>query len=310
MKNFFYNKKIAITGSKGFVASHVILELKKYKLKKLKLLNSKNLNYNKLDDIVKKIKGYDYLIHLSSATGGINYSKNNKSYQFYNSLIKDLNIFEAARLSKIKKVITLSNLHAYPSRIKGKLKEKNIFEGLPNKIHLSSGWPKRTLPIMTEIYGDAAELTNFIVLISANTYGPNDSTNINYSHIIPSTIMKFLNGKKLTFLGGKNSQREFIYVKDLAKIILHSLFKVKTSCYFNVGTNHKIKIIDLINKIKKITKNKKKLIFLNKIKDNSIRISDTKIMQKKINYKIEYSIDQGLLETVNWYKKNIKKFTN
>ena len=56
MKNFFKNKKIAITGSKGFIASHVIFELKKYKLKKLKLLNSKNLNYNKVDDIVKKIK--------------------------------------------------------------------------------------------------------------------------------------------------------------------------------------------------------------------------------------------------------------
>ena len=222
-------------------------------------------------------------------------------------MIKDLNVFEAARISKIKKVITLSNLHAYPPNIKGKLKEKSIFDGLPNKVHLPSGWPKKTLPVMTEIYGNT-KTTNFIVLISANTYGPNDSTNIKFSHIIPSTIMKFLNGKKLTFLGGKNSQREFIYVKDLANIILCSLFKIKTSCYFNVGSNHKIKIIDLIKKIKRITKNTEKLTFLNKIKDNSIRISDTKIMREKLNYKIKYSIDEGLFETVSWYKKNLKKF--
>ncbi len=307
MKNFFKNKKIAITGSKGFIASHVIDQLKKYKVKNLKLLNSKNTNYQSVSNIVKRLKGCDYLIHLSSATGGINYSKNNKSYQFYNSLIKDLNLFEAVRISKIKKIVTLSNLHAYPSKIKGALKEKNIFDGLPNKVHLPSGWPKRTLPVMTEIYGNS-KTTNYIVLISANTYGPRDSTDIKFSHIIPSTIMKCLRNKDLIFMGGKNSQREFIYVKDLANIILQSLFKINKSCYFNVGTNRKIKIFDLVNKIKNITENKRKLIFSNKIKDNSVRISDTRIMRQKLNYKIKYSMDHGLIETIDWYKNNIKKF--
>ena len=93
MKNFFKSKKITITGSKGFIASHVIDLLREYKIKKLKLLNSKNVNYNNVQDIVKKIKGYDFVIHLTSATGGIKYTKDNITYQFYNSLIKDLNVF-------------------------------------------------------------------------------------------------------------------------------------------------------------------------------------------------------------------------
>ena len=95
IKKKFINKTIAITGSNGFIAKHIIKKIKFLKIKNLKIkeINSKNTNYFDLKNLEKRLKSVDHVIHLSSATGGIKYTKENMSEQFYITMIKDLNVF-------------------------------------------------------------------------------------------------------------------------------------------------------------------------------------------------------------------------
>ena len=306
IKNF-KKSRIAITGSRGFIAIHIINHLISlgFKKKSLLLLNSKNTNYS-LKDLSKKFSKIDMVIHLSSATGGIKYTKENMAYQLYITMMKDLNVFHASRVCKVKKLITLGNFHAYPGNLKKNIKENYLFNGLPTKTHLGIGWSKRNLAILSEVFSKKSQ-TKFIVLYSANAYGPGDSLDLNYGHIIPSFIIKCLKNKNVKLFGGNNAIREFIYVKDLAEIIIQSLKKINKSCFFNVGSNEKIKIKNLISLIAKLTNFKKKVIFENKIKDNSIRFSDKKNFKNLFNNKIKYNLSLGLKETISWYKKKIKK---
>jgi GDP-L-fucose synthase len=308
MNEFFFLKKIsqktiAITGSNGFVSKHVIDLLHTFQKKKNKIIkiNSDNTDYSDLDQLVKKFKKVDYVIHLSSATGGIKYTKENMSDQFYITMLRDLNIFEACKKAKVSKIITLGNLHAYPIKLKGAINESNIHQGLPNKTHLGIGWAKRNLSVMSEIFSKKSK-TKFIVLYSANAYGPGDSRDLNYGHIIPTMILKCLKNINIELFGGTNAVREFIYVKDLASIILLSLVKIKKSCYLNVGSGEKVTIKKLISLISQLTKFDKKIINLNKIKDNSKRFCDNKLYNKLIKYKIKYNLISGLKETIDWYK--------
>jgi len=64
------------------------------------------------------------VIHLSSATGGIKYTKENMANQLYLTMMKDLNVFQASKICKVKKLITLGNFHAYPSNLKNNIKRK------------------------------------------------------------------------------------------------------------------------------------------------------------------------------------------
>lgn len=301
------NSKIAITGSKGFISSHIISYLKNigFKSKSLLLLNSKNTDYS-LKNLTKKFSKIDYVIHLSSATGGIKYTKDNMSEQLYLTMMKDLNVFQASKISNVKKVLSLGNFHAYPNKLKKKIKEDDLFNGLPAPTHLGIGWSKRNLAVLSKVFSRNTK-TKFIILYSANTYGPGDSLDLNYGHIIPSFIIKCLKNKDIELFGGSNAVREFIYVKDLVEIILLSLLKLKESCHINVGTNEKIKIKYLIRLIAKLTNFKKKVVFKNKIKDNSVRYSDKKYFNKLLNYKIKYNLNLGLKETIIWYKKRIKE---
>jgi|TARA_B110000093_G_scaffold174596_1_gene208015 GDP-L-fucose synthase len=308
VKNIFNSlkgKKIAITGSNGFVSHHLINYLKTNNLdnKYLKLINSKNTDYNSLEELCKRLKNIDYVIHLSSATGGIKYTKENTSDQLYITMIKDLNVFQACKKMNIKKLITLGNLHAYPKDLKNSIKESDLHKGLPTTPHLGIGWSKRNLAIMSDIFSRQSK-TKFIIIYSANSYGPNDSLDVNYGHIIPTFIIKCLQNKDIDLFGGKDAVREFIYIKDLIEIILLSLIKVNKSCYFNVGSGEKISIGNLISLIAKLTNFKKKITFKNTVKDNSKRYCDKKLSKKILNYKIKYNLKEGILETIEWYKKN------
>ena len=299
--------KIAITGSNGFIASHLVayLQIIGVQKKSLLLINSKTTDYS-LKNLIIKFSKIDLVIHLSSATGGIKYTKDNMATQLYTTMTKDLNVFQAAKICKVKKVLTLGNFHAYPSQLKKNINEEYLFNGLPAPTHLGIGWSKRNLAVLSNVFSRNSN-TKFIILYSANAYGPGDSLDLNYGHIIPSFIIKCLKNKKIKLFGGSNAIREFVYVKDLIFIILNSLIKIKESCHINVGSNEKIKIKDLIKLISQLTNFKKKVIFQNKIKDQSIRFADKERFNKIVNYKNKYNLESGLKETILWYKKKLKK---
>jgi GDP-L-fucose synthase len=299
--------KIAITGSNGFIASHLVayLQIIGVQKKSLLLINSKTTDYS-LKNLIIKFSKIDLVIHLSSATGGIKYTKDNMATQLYTTMTKDLNVFQAAKICKVKKVLTLGNFHAYPSQLKKNINEEYLFNGLPAPTHLGIGWSKRNLAVLSNVFSRNSN-TKFIILYSANAYGPGDSLDLNYGHIIPSFIIKCLKNKNIKLFGGSNAIREFVYVKDLIFIILNSLIKIKESCHINVGSNEKIKIKDLIKLISQLTNFKKKVIFQNKIKDQSIRFADKERFNKIVNYKNKYNLESGLKETILWYKKKLKK---
>ena len=276
-----------------------------YKKKSLLLINSKTTDYS-LKNLIIKFSKIDLVIHLSSATGGIKYTKDNMATQLYTTMTKDLNVFQAAKICNVKKVLTLGNFHAYPSQLKKNINEEYLFNGLPAPTHLGIGWSKRNLAVLSNVFSRNSN-TKFIILYSANAYGPGDSLDLNYGHIIPSFIIKCLKNKNIKLFGGSNAIREFVYVKDLIFIILNSIIKIKESCHINVGSNEKIKIKDLIKLISQLTNFKKKVIFQNKIKDQSIRFADKERFNKIVNYKNKYNLESGLKETILWYKKKLKK---
>ena len=311
MKNIDFsklrNKRIAITGSKGFIAKNIleVLEGAYINKKNIIKINSSNCDYFNLNELYKKFKNIDYVIHLSSATGGIKFTKEKLTYQYYTSLIKDLNVFEASAKAGVKKLITLGNLHAYPEDVKVPISEDQLHNGLPAKTHLGIGWVKRNLSILSEIYSRQVK-SKFIILYSANAYGPHDSTDLNYGHIIPALIIKCLKNKNFKLFGSLNAIREFIYAQDIAKIILLSLVKINKSCYFNVGSSEKILMSDLLNMIIKKTKFKKKISYKKTFNDKTKRYCDNLISRNIFkNYSYTF-LDEGLEKTIDWYRSNIK----
>ena len=146
-------------------------------------------------------------------------------------------------------------------------------------------------------------------------FGPRQSTRA----IIPTIITQVL--KKDTIeLGNLNVSRDFNFATDIAEGYQKSILNNKTiGQTINLGSGLEIKIVELIDMIKKISKRKFKL----KIKSHRIRPKNSEVFRliasnekalKILNWKPKFStranLKKALKITYDWYKnpKNLKNF--
>ncbi len=150
---------------------------------------------------------------------------------------------------------------------------------------------------------------SFPVIVSrfANFYGPYQKL----YRLIPLAIHKASNKDKFHLHGGGKSMRSFIYSDDFCEGIYKLINKAKVGEIYNFSSKQYFsikKIVEIIYKKKKLDPNKY-IINVNdrpgKDKDYKIFDNDTR---KKLNWKNNMSIYQGIDEVIKWYDRYKKKF--
>jgi GDP-L-fucose synthase len=87
-----------------------------------------------------------------------------------------------------------------------------------------------------------------------NLYGPGDNYHPEYSHVIPGLLRRIHDAKvqalpSVTLWGTGTPRREFLYVDDLAKALLHLICLDSPPDWINVGTGREISILELARTI-------------------------------------------------------------
>lgn len=318
-------KSVFITGSEGFIGSHLTEQLikKGYKVKALVLYNSFN-NIGNLKYIDKKLlsdceilfgdirdynlikqysKNVDYIIHLAALIG-IPYS-----YSAIESYI-DVNIKGTQNLLRA----SLENqidyfIHTSTSEVYGTAQYAPIDEKHPLVGQSPYSATKIAADNLVVSFNKSFNQKN-LILRPFNTFGPRQSTRA----VIPSIILQALNSNKL-YLGKINTTRDFTYVDDTVSAFLKAMKSPKA---FNgqilnlgIGEDFSIKeVISIVSKYlnKKLIVKEEKLRIRPKKSEVLKLISNNKLAQKKINWKPDYSkrkgFEQGIISTIEWFKKN------
>tara|TARA_B100000902_G_C27046083_1_gene781765 strand:- start:420 stop:866 length:447 start_codon:yes stop_codon:yes gene_type:complete len=140
-----------------------------------------------------------------------------------------------------------------------------------------------------------------------NVYGPNDNFHPTQSHVMPALIRRFIEAKKnnneeIIIWGTGKPKREFIHSYDLAEAIMYIMEKNFKGNIINVGVGHDLRILDLVNILKKLTNFKGKITFDHSKPDGTFRklLDISKIKSLGWNYKIE--LKDGIFSTINWYE--------
>jgi CDP-glucose 4,6-dehydratase len=165
----------------------------------------------------------------------------------------------------------------------------------------------------TELYKLPIAITRF-----ANIYGPGQ---LNFSALIPDAIRCALGFNNFEARGDGRSIRDFLFVKDVTKLymaIAEALSidnsKIRGQV-FNAGTGEEKTVSEILEKIYlKLNKKNKFNKILQQFKNNKNPTSE--IRSQLMNYdkvenffgwKPETNFDQGLEQTINWYKKYLNK---
>ena len=314
-----------VTGADGFIGSHLteLLLEKGYKVRALSYYNSFNF-WGWLEDIpqnsnleivtgdirdphfVKHImNGVNTVFHLAALIA-IPYSYYAPDSYVDTNIKGTLNVCQAA-----KELGGIRVLNTSTSEVYGTAKYVPIDENHPKQTQSPYSASKIGADAMAMSFYNAFELPVTTVR-PFNTYGPRQSARA----IIPTIIIQIANGMKEIKLGDLTPTRDFSFVKDTARGFLAiAEYEQTIGKEINIATNYETSIADTLNLIKEIMQSD--VLFIKDEKrirpENSEvfrLLGDNSLITSLTNWKPQYTIEQGLRETVNWFlkKENLKKY--
>ncbi|KMQ65385.1 hypothetical protein ACM46_05635 [Chryseobacterium angstadtii] len=134
-----------------------------------------------------------------------------------------------------------------------------------------------------------------------NVFGSRQNPDSAYAAAVPIFINKALKNEPITIYGDGNQTRDFIYVKDIVRANIFA--SEKGDSIYNIALGHSTSIIELAKKIIEITNSKSPIVFLEeRAGDIKHSTADTSKFQQ-LGFKPLYSLDQALLETIEYYDK-------
>ncbi|MFX1573972.1 MAG: GDP-mannose 4,6-dehydratase [Promethearchaeota archaeon] len=318
------NKNILISGGAGFIGSHlfenliiennyiiIIDNFNEYYSGKEKNVEEITKNYENLKDyhlirgdllnksIFKSINcDIDIIFHLA-AQPGVRYSIQHAGKTTNNNIISTLNILEYAVNNNVKKFIYASSSSVYGNPIYTPVDEEHP----KNPIS-----PYAVSKLCCEMYVDyffREYNLPTITLRFYTVYGPRGRPDM--------AISKFFNlvfqNQKIIVYGDGKQLRDFTYVSDIVNGLILSCESRKSSGeIFNLGHSSPISVNQLVEKIYKIAKKPKNIIYAEKQKgDVDITHSDINKAKTILNFNPQISIDEGLQKTYNWLRKSVNK---
>lgn len=262
--------KILITGSKGFVGTHLSNRLKKnneiisYDLKEGKdVLNEELLS--------KHLKGVDVVIHLAAFVDGNESWKKPETYLINNGL-GTYKVIKCAINNKVKRIIVFSSAAVYGNPL------------------TPYGASKLWAEAVTRTYSDQIET---VIVRPFNIYGKGQ--NPIYGYVINNFSQGIKDNGKVNIYGTGNQTRDFIFIDDVVDVVEKLMTSKIPTDAIDLGTGKEIKIKDLAEIIGKILQKKYKINYL-KERIEPLKSRANIIMLKEMNFKPEgfTKIEDGL----------------
>jgi len=308
--------RILITGGAGFIGSHLadrlikngdkVILIDNLSTGKKENINPKakfykiNIQSPKISDILKKEKP-EILFHLAAQIDV------RKSVE---DPIKDAKINILGSLNVIK--------NFYQEFLKNIKKPKIIFSSTGGAIYGDAkiiptpetypefplspyGICKLTIEKYLNYYWKVFNIP-YVALRYANVYGPRQNSK-GESGVVSIFIDKLFSGESPIINGSGKQTRDFVFIEDIIEANILAMKKNKVGVY-NIGTGKETDINTIFQKLKKITNsNLKSVHCLEKKGEQKRSCLDYKKAQKELSWNPKYNLDEGLIKTVEWFKK-------
>ena len=319
------NKNVVVTGAGGFIGSHLTEELvrRNANVKAIVHYNSRNewgllelLEKNVLDKVevvqgdvtdpffVKSAtKGADIVFHLAALIG-IPYSYVSPENYVNVNIKGTLNVLQACLDNNVGKVVQTSTSETYGTAEYTPIDEDHPLKGQSPYSATKIGSDK-----MAESYYRSFDLP-VAVIRPFNTFGPRQSARA----VIPTIISQVLTKDEI-HVGSLSPVRDLTYVKDTVRGFVEIGESNKSvGEVINIGTGFGVTIGEVLTRILRIFGKEDIQI----IEDEKRRrpdksevmelICDNSKAKRLLGWSPQYTLDDGLAETIEWMKKYIRLY--
>jgi dTDP-glucose 4,6-dehydratase len=205
-------------------------------------------------------------------------------------------LLDAARLTNIKRFVHVSTDEVYGSISEGSWPEDHPL--LPNSPYSAS---KAGSDLLVRAYNRTHKLDTVITRCS-NNYGQYQFP----EKVMPLFITNIIEGKKVPLYGNGLNVRDWLHVDDHCRGIALALTKGRAGEIYNIGGGTELTNVGLTHKILKAMGVGEE--FIQPVEDrkgHDLRYSvDISKINKELGYSPQVNFEEGLEQTINWYKNN------
>jgi GDP-L-fucose synthase len=189
------------------------------------------------------------------------------------------------------------------------VKEEEYWIAAPHEFYFGYGWMRRYLERIGEFTASKSKTKVAIVRPSA-PYGVWDNFDLATCHVIPALIRKAVEKQDPYVVWGSGKEvRDFIYIKDFVKGCLLLLEKNPNADPTNIASGQSVTIKKVVDIILKAADHEDARVVYDASKPTAIpkRMIDNSKARKELGFELDYTLEEGLTETVKWYQKMRKK---
>ena len=247
----------------------------------------------------KAVEGQDFVYHLAALIG-IPFSYHSPDSYVDTNIKGTLNVLQACRDAGTERVMVTSTSEVYGSAKYVPIDEQHPFQGQSPYSATKIGADR-----LAESFYRSFDLPVTIVR-PFNTYGPRQSARA----VIPTIISQLLAGQAEIKLGNLSPTRDLNYVKDTLEGFLAAAGSPDTiGQEVNIASGSEISIGDLaellismINPEAKVVSDDERLRPEASEVDRLLGSSEK--LQQLTGWKPQYSLEQGLAETIAWFRES------
>lgn len=296
----------------GMVGSSLVKELTKLGYENLQLTNSKDCDLRKQEDVKKLVSRTNpkIAILVAAKVGGVLANSTMPgSFAIENLLIQSLILNELVT-NGVKKIIFLGSSCVYPTNASLPLDPRSLFTG---PLEETNKWyATAKLSMMMALDGVNKEFgIQTVTLMPTNLYGPGDSFDLNFGHLIPSLIQKchvakVANSSSYSVWGSGKAFREILFVDDLARAIAIVVENDQLTGALNVGSGDERSILDIAEKIREAVGFKGHIELDSSKPDGVLRKPLNSDPLRELGWIPQIDLNSGLKLTYEWYLDALK----
>ena len=310
-ENLLQNKRVTVTGGKGFLGRHLTARLSAYECQSIHIADLPEYDLTDLSHIRRMFDTHkpDIVIHLAAKVGGIGFNQEKPAELFYDNLIMGTQLIHEAYLHGIEKFVALGTICVYPKFTPVPFQEEEIWNGYPEETNAPYGLAKKMMLVQSQAYRQQYGFHS-IFLLPVNLYGPGDNFDPRSSHVIPALIKKCFDAidshcDVLEVWGTGKATREFFYVEDAADAICLAANTYDKSDPVNIGAGFEISIANLTQLIAEISGFSGKIVWdTSKPDGQPRRMLDTSRAKAEFGFQAKTDLASGLKKTIDWYRQN------
>ncbi len=308
--------KLLITGGAGFIGSHLadaLLGMKSHVIAYDNLddyypKKKGNVQHNlgnpayafvaedilRYETLLEYVEGVDVVFHLA-AQPGVDFSVKNPEKTLTINVLGTLNVLEAAKKARVKRVVFASSSSVY-----GSPKYRPLDEDHPTVPISTYGASKLAAENLCRVYNDQSDL-EVVILRYHTVYGPRQRPDMAISRWARQMFHK----KPITIYGDGSQTRDFTYVEDvISGTIRASEVGGIGGEVFNIGRGRSVTITETIDVLAETMGMDIDMAYEPSRKgDVKATHADTRKAQQVLEFEPQVQLEEGLARFVRWFRK-------